>query len=231
MESWFLQKHTGGSVCLQRSPETDFYCHIGKTGDSLRFSACPGAVRVLFVCSGTLRDGEAILEARTVYIPEPEAPLCLDVAADCLLLELFRHNGCCTEAALPYRLDYEDALTYTEDCKSAKTTSRMLIPARIVPDFAMGSVQTAGEDMIAPHTHPDVDQYFYGLEENNCILTVDGKEYPFGGHHLVHIPLGSLHGVRLEQQHTCHYLWLDSLLNDAALAYMDEAHQLQGGAL
>lgn len=103
----------------------------------------------------------------------------------------------------------------------------MLVPARIVPRFAMGSVQTSGPDFIATHTHPMVDQYFFGLEENRCIALIDGKEVPFGGNTLLHIPLGADHGVKLEYHHVCHYLWIDFLLNEDGLEYMDQAHKIK----
>ena len=81
-------------------------------------------------------------------------------------------------------------------------------------------------DLIAKHTHPMLEQFFFGLDENNCIALIDDVRYPFTGNMLLHIPLGSDHGVLLEETHACHYLWMDFLLNEEALRYMDEAHRL-----
>ena len=227
MDSWKLHHNLESMVCLKHSAAGDYFCHPCKKENQLHFAPCQG-IRIFFVCSGRLRADGKLLEEKTVYIPHPSQTLEITALEDSLLLEIYRPDAADT-AQLPYLLAYADAPTYREDCKSEKTTSRMLIPARIVPDFAMGSVETAGKDRIAAHTHPDVDQYFFGLAENECILLVDGKEYPFGGNQLVHIPLASSHGVELEEQHICHYLWMDSLLNEDALTYMEEAHKMNGG--
>lgn len=209
--------------------QANFLIHQLKAGETLYLPVCERAVRILFLCGGKAETDAYVLEERAVYIGDPQKALSLKAAADSTVLEILRYTETCEmqNDCYPYVLQYNDAPTYTEDCKSLKTTSRMLIPPRVVPRFAMGSVQTAGEDLIAPHRHPDVDQYFYGLPENNCILLVDDREQPFGNE-LLHIPLASEHGVKLESHHTCHYLWMDLLLNTQALEYMDEAHKMQG---
>lgn len=219
---WALE-NTEGSTRLTENT-VGFFCHRLSAGQTVYLPAGDGG-RVLFVCEGEACAGKQLLKRHSIHAGEAKA---MQVCAQCdsLLLEI-RTNA----DALAYALHYEDAPTYREDCKSEKTVSRMLLPARTVQGFAMGSVQTAGRDLIAPHSHPDVDQYFFGLSENNCVLLIEGKEYPFGGNELVHIPLGSTHGVLLEEEHICHYLWMDILLNEAALTYMDEAHKLQGEAL
>ena len=216
--------------------EKHITCHWLSKDNPLLLPACDNTLRILFLCNGSIRSGDIALCEQAVYIPDPTQPLSLNADTDSLILEILQfltHEEFqqCRLAQYPYLLSYKDAPTYTEDCKSEKTISRMLVPQRMVPRFAMGSVQTKGEDLVAPHCHKDVDQFFYALPENNCILLIDQQQYPFTGDILFHIPLGSTHGILLESQHTCHYLWIDYLLNDDALTYMDNAHNMQGGQL
>ena len=92
--------------------------------------------------------------------------------------------------------------------------------------FAMGSVETYGKDRIEQHSHPHLEQYFFSLAENNCIALIDDLQYPFGPNSVLHIPLGSNHGIHLDDEHSCHYLWIDFLLNEEALEYLDTAHTI-----
>ena len=215
--------------CLQDDPATAvFTCYRLNGGEQLTLPGRQDAVRILFLCMGNASADETALREKSVYIGVPGKELPLIAKKNCLVLEI-----CCwvtpeeyrelDMGAFPYALDYDRAATYTEECKSPKTVSRMLVPPRIVPRFAMGSVQTRGVDRVDPHCHPDLDQYFYGLAENNCFVMIDGKPFPFGGSTLMHIPLGSHHGVTLEEQHVCHYLWIDFLLNQKGLEYLDRA--------
>ena len=209
-------------------------CHRLIKGNRLLLPACHNTLRVLFLCNGSIRSGNIVLCGQAVYIPDPIQPLSLSADSDSLILEIlqFLTDEEFQQSRLtqyPYLLAYHDAPTYTEDCKSAKTVSRMLVPPRMIPRFAMGSVQTKGEDLVVPHCHKDIDQFFYALPENNCIALINQSQYPFTGNMLLHIPLGSSHGIKLEAQHTCHYLWIDYLLNNDALSYMDNAHNMQGG--
>ena len=225
------------SLCLmdQEIDGTQVNCHVLPAGETVQFSACENFVRILFFCAGevTVEDTKTHrFTGRGVYIGKTDRPLTVAAQKDAKLLELCRwlepeeFASVLHSKDLPYCLAYADAHTYTEDCKSPKTTSRMLVPQRLIPRFAMGSVETYGTDLIAKHTHPMLEQFFFGLNENNCIALIDDVRYPFTGNMLLHIPLGSDHGVLLEETHACHYLWMDFLLNEEALRYMDEAHRL-----
>ena len=225
------------SICLMDGEivGTKVTCHVLPAGEAVQFPACEDCVRILFICAGkvTLQAGNTHTFAdRDVYIGKVDEAVYVTARKDAKLLELchwlepeeFASVLCSKD--LPYSLAYADAHTYTEDCKSPKTTSRILVPQRLIPRFAMGSVETYGKDLIARHTHPMLEQFFFGLEENNCIALIDNLQYPFTGNMLLHIPLGSDHGVYLEEAHACHYLWMDFLLNEEALLYMDEAHKI-----
>lgn len=158
----------------------------------------------------------------------PEEKLVIKAKEDTVLLEINVKGdmGEADKEKLPYFLNYSDAETYKEDCKSEKTTSRFLLKHRILPNIAIGSVQTTGPDEVGAHEHPFVEQLFYSFSENNCKLVVNGEEIVYPGNTLYHIPLGSLHGVKAYENDTIHYVWIDYILDKKGLDYMDEAHQL-----
>lgn len=226
------------SVCLmdQEIAGTKVTCHVLPAREAILFSACEDYVRILFICSGevTVQDSAASREfaGRGVFIGKADQAVTVHAKTDARILELCRwlepdeFNLILHSEALPYCLAYSDASKYTEDCKSPKTVSRMLVPQRLIPRFAMGSVETYGKDRIEKHTHPMLEQFFFSLEENNCIVLIDDLQYPFPGNMLLHIPLGSDHGVLLEEEHACHYLWMDFLLSEDGLQYMDQAHKI-----
>lgn len=226
------------SLCLmdQEIPGTRVVCHVLPGGECLCLPCCEGYVRILFLCSGsvTVQNTAAsrLLTGRGLYIGKVDQSITVTAEKDAQLLELCRwlntdeFDQVLHSDALPYCLDYSQAPQYTEDCKSPKTISRMLVAQRLIPRFAMGSVETYGADRIEQHSHPMLEQFFFGLAENHCVALIDDVQYPFVGNMLLHIPLGSNHGVHLDEHHACHYLWMDFLLNEDALKYMDEAHKI-----
>ena len=127
---------------------------------------------------------------------------------------------------LPYFINYADAHTYKEDCKSEKTVSRMLLEPRIVPNLAVGSVETYDKDRVEAHQHPDVEQMFFGFSENDMHLLINDELFYMGGNTLVHIPLASSHGVEVADGGCAHYVWIDYIINEKGLEYMDSAHEM-----
>ena len=116
-------------------------------------------------------------------------------------------------ASLPYCQPYSTARTYKEAIKSAKTTSRTLLPPGVVPRLAIGSVQTSGPDAVAAHSHPMLEQLFMGVRGCDCVVHCDGAEAALVEAEVLHIPLGSVHGVRVEEGKLLEYLWFDFFLN------------------
>ena len=225
------------AVCLmdQEIPGTKVNCHVLPEGECLRFAPDKAFVRILFLCSGQAEmesDGISnLFTERGLFIGKADKELVVRAKANAQVLELCRwlepeeYEQVVSGGELPYYLNYAQAPQYTEDCKSAKTISRMLVPQRLIPRFAMGSVETYGKDRVEQHCHPMLEQYFFALEENNCIALIDDLCYPFGANTLLHIPLGSNHGISLDDEHSCHYLWMDVLIDEeAALRYLDQAH-------
>ena len=117
--------------------------------------------------------------------------------------------------SLPYLQPYTTARTYKEAIKSPKTTSRTLLPPGLVPRLAIGSVQTTGPDAVAAHRHPMLEQLFMGVRGCECVVECDGLGVGLVEGEVLHIPLGSMHGVRVEEGKLLEYLWFDFFLNQA----------------
>ncbi|MDZ4657559.1 MAG: hypothetical protein SH868_08255 [Bythopirellula sp.] len=111
-----------------------------------------------------------------------------------------------------YLKKFEDCEAYREAIKSPKTTSRTVLPAEFIPRVAMGTVQTTGPDEVGAHRHPMLDQLFLGLVENDVIVTADDTHARFTEFSLLHIPLGSLHGVKAQEGTKMYYMWMDFFL-------------------
>jgi mannose-6-phosphate isomerase-like protein (cupin superfamily) len=129
------------------------------------------------------------------------------------------------DAKDPYCILYSDCEPYAETIKSPKTISRTMVPAMTIPRFCMGSVQTEGPDTVAAHTHPMLEQLFFGLPGNSCVVIADQAEAALEERALLHIPLGSWHGVRVEEGRRLHYVWMDFFKHEGDVAYIQTQHQ------
>ncbi len=111
-----------------------------------------------------------------------------------------------------YFTTFEECEPYREAIKSPKTVSRTVLPNQYIPRVAMGTVETTGPDEVAAHRHPMLDQLFLGLAENDVIVSADETHARFKQYSLLHIPLGSLHGVKAEPNTKMYYMWMDFFL-------------------
>jgi hypothetical protein len=128
---------------------------------------------------------------------------------------------------LPYFVDYTQCRTYKEAIKSEKTVSRMILPENIIPRFCMGSVETSGPDKVGAHAHAMLEQLFFGLKMNDCIVNADGIKQPFRENILLHIPLGSMHEVLVEDGKVLNYIWMDLFRSQEDMGYIKENHIMQ----
>ena len=108
-----------------------------------------------------------------------------------------------------YFKKFSDCPSYKEAIKSPKTTSRTVLPNQMIPRCAMGTVETIGPDEVGAHRHAMLDQLFLGLSKNDSTVIADETEVPFPEFSLLHIPLGSLHGVKAEDGKRMYYMWMD----------------------
>lgn len=221
-------------------PESAVYHHVLPEGDTAKFMADGTYVRVLFLCSGSVRflvEGAAWSYSEKAYIAAaPDQNVEIQVQKNADILEIrWNMNAADKEeikngdTVYPVTGKYTDALQYRDPFKSEKTISRAILPQRTVPRFAMGTVETYGDDLIGQHAHPLLDQYFFGFPENDVDLLIDDITYPMGGNSLIHIPLGSNHGVSVKGKQVAHYLWIDFIQDpEKANRYLDEVHKPTG---
>jgi hypothetical protein len=69
-----------------------------------------------------------------------------------------------------------------------------------------------GPDEVGAHEHPMLDQLFLGLAENDMIVHADDDQARLTDFSLLHIPLGSRHGVKAEEGCRMYYMWMDFFL-------------------
>ncbi len=175
-------------------------------------------------------------DQRVTFVPAPEATMKLTALTNTQLLEILwditpediklrADYG----TAFPLIQPYATAIQYVDPNKSPKTISRMMIPHKMIPRFAIGSVESYGYDYVKPHSHPMLDQFFFSFPENNMMLIINGEKIPMGGDVMVHIPLGADHGVEVTGTDHLHYMWIDFLPdNDSGLKRLDERHKPTG---
>lgn len=125
----------------------------------------------------------------------------------------------------------KDCPSYSEDIKSAKTVSRMLLPEGMVPRFCMGTVETAGPDKVGEHKHPMLDQLFMGIEGCDCKVFANGTEASLKENRLLHIPLASNHHAEVESGKNLAYIWMDFFQTLEGQKYMNEQHHMNNDSV
>ncbi|MFP6590713.1 MAG: hypothetical protein VCE12_09350 [Candidatus Latescibacterota bacterium] len=81
-------------------------------------------------------------------------------------------------AGFPLFISYSDCKTYSERIKSDKTISRTLLPEYTFPRLCVGSVETTGDDRVAAHEHPMLEQLFLGLQATTALCTPMQRSWP-----------------------------------------------------
>lgn len=119
---------------------------------------------------------------------------------------------------------YSKCSTYSEAIKSDRTINRTILDENTIPRFCMGSVETVGPDEVGAHSHPMLEQLFFGLPGNSCLVIADESEAYFSEGMLLHIPPGSSHSVRVEAGRKLHYLWMD-FFKSSDMSYITESHK------
>ncbi len=119
---------------------------------------------------------------------------------------------------------FADCEPYTEKIKSPNTISRTVLPANIVPRVSLGTVEAIGPDKVGAHKHPMLEQLFLGLADNDVIVHADDASTNFKQYSLLHIPLGSNHGVEVAENKKMNYMWMDFFLTKAGEVWLN-THQ------
>ncbi|HEY3439194.1 MAG TPA: hypothetical protein VGK29_00505 [Paludibaculum sp.] len=115
--------------------------------------------------------------------------------------------------AAPYVRKFRDCPAYGEAIKSAKTTSRTLLPENFVPRMAIGTVETTGPDTVGAHRHPMLEQLFFGLKDNDITVLANDARANLTEMSILHIPLGSNHGAEVAEGKKLHYVWMDFFMD------------------
>ena len=199
------------------------------TGERRTLGALSDAARIFTVSYGEVDIAGEVCDGRALVALAPGAEHTLFAKSETLIF-LIEHTLSAEEiktldGPLPYRLNYDDATRYREACKSEKTVSRYLLKERIIPRIAIGSVETYGDDRIASHEHPYVDQLFFSFSENDMQVVIDDVSLPMQGDTLLHIPLASSHGVVVSGEGCAHYVWVDFIIDEEkGLEFLETAH-------
>jgi hypothetical protein len=127
---------------------------------------------------------------------------------------------------LPFYISYSGSVPYKESIKSNKTSSRMLLPENIIPRLCIGSVETTGPDEVGSHSHPMLEQLFFGLNKNDCTVFANGNYSSFKENELLHIPLGSDHGVVVSNGKILNYIWMDFFYSQEDVGYIADNHKM-----
>lgn len=221
-------------LCAGEIPGARAMHHILTVSSELRLPANAGYYHIVMLIPGEAdfaTDGKGYaFNERVTFVPALDKELKITAKGKVNILEI--QWDCAEEdrtliaeyqAEFPYIQLYRECIQYTESTKSEKTISRMTIPQRVIPRLASGSVETYGIDMIQPHSHPMLDQFFFSLPENDMEVLINGEHIPMKGNELLHIPLGSEHGVYVSEGKHCHYMWVDFILdNEEGLKNLDE---------
>lgn len=157
------------------------------------------------------------------------APVSVRAASICLeyveiTLKRAEEESTATRRRAGFFVLYSQCDTYREAIKSAKTVSRTIIPPDVVPRFCMGSVEAVGPDEVGAHAHPILEQLFWGLPGSECVVTADDAAAVFEERMLLHVPLGSRHGVRVDAGKRLHYVWMDFFRTAEDLTYIHQQH-------
>ncbi len=115
--------------------------------------------------------------------------------------------------AAPHVKKFSECPAYREAIKSPKTISRTLLPENFVPRMALGTVETTGPDSVGRHRHPMLEQFFLGLKDNDITVLADADRARLPEFAVLHIPLGSDHGVEVAQGRKLHYVWMDFFMS------------------
>ena len=209
-------------------------------GGTFERAADTGRFHIYVLMTGdvTARIGTKVFSfaERVTFVPAPEEAMTVTAKTASTLLEIAWRIAPGDEklradygTAFPLVVPYAQSIQYVDPNKSPKTISRMMIPHKMIPRFAIGSVESYGYDLVKPHSHPMLDQFFYSFPENRMDLIINGEKIPMGGDEIVHIPLGADHGVEVTGKNHLHYMWIDFLPdNEAGLRRLDERHKPTG---
>jgi len=239
-----LLTHPADAVCghnLQEDEIEGFSTRLYSVpaGHSARFDGDPrvGTACLFFSGQGSVHTDDEAYPVEEVTLFAPRHTHAFTVTAEERTLHLLEMTVELTEddrrefdkcrGRYPWIMPYSRCTTYKERIKSPKTINRTLLPEHIFPRLCIGSVETSGDDQVAAHDHPMLEQLFFGLKGNQCTVKADETETAFGENDLLHIPLGSVHSVEVSAPHALHYIWIDLFKNQSGMDWITQEHETE----
>ena len=223
-------------------PGASVFCHYLPADYDLQVERQRKFIRIFFLCGGaaafTAEHESFEYSEKAVFVAKPASEVKIHAAEESVLLEiqweLNEQDLADLDASkehFPFSEAYKDALQYRDFFKSETTISRAILKQSFIPRFAMGSVEAKADDLVGQHAHPLLDQFFFSFPENDMDLLIDCRICAMKGDTLLHIPLGSNHGVIARGSQKMHYLWIDCTpqeLKQQAVDYLNEVHKPTG---
>ena len=223
-------------------PGASVFCHYLPADYDLQVERQRKFIRIFFLCGGaaafTAENESFEYSEKAVFVAKPESEVKIHAAEESVLLEiqweLNEQDLADLDASkehFPFSEAYKDALQYRDFFKSETTISRAILKQSFIPRFAMGSVEAKADDLVGQHAHPLLDQFFFSFPANDMDLLIDCRICAMKGDTLLHIPLGSNHGVIARGSQKMHYLWIDCTpqeLKQQAVDYLNEVHKPTG---
>ncbi len=214
--------------------------HTIAAGDTLTLGGKSGFFRILILIGGrvifTTAGEEHRFDGRTTFVPSPDEDATVLAEEKAELLEIQwdeaagdREDLAAYGTRFPYVMPYGQSIQYIDPNKSEKTISRMMIPHEILPRFTVGSVESYGYDLVRPPAPPLLDQFFFSFPGNDMEVIIDDVKYNMKGNTILHIPLGSSHGVEVTGDRHMHYMWIDFMPDkEAGLKRLNFSHRPTG---
>ena len=232
--------NTETELCHGEIAGTRVVYYTVEAGSNRLFSGNAGFYRILVLIQGDcdfVTDGKTYnYSDRVTIVPAPDKDLTVNAKSDTVVLEIqWDEAPEDKDMLVEYKTEfpviqlYSTSIQYVDPNKSEKTISRMMIPHKIIPRFAIGSVESYGYDYVKPHSHPMLDQFFFSFPENDMDVLINGEPINMLGNVIIHIPLGADHGVEVVEGKHMHYMWIDFLPdNELGLKRLDERHKVTG---
>lgn len=211
------------------------YHHIIAPGEKINLKGDEKVYHILFLIEGaasvSTASGTYFMDEKGMFVDESglDVEICSGVGAR--FFEIEKHM---TDTDLETKKKYTSTFPilqiyskceqYTDFSKTPKTINRIVLEQENIPRFAMGSVESVGEDHVTPNAHPEIDQFFFTFPENDTELIINDETMNLLGDTLLHIPLGADHGTNLAEDKKMHYLWIDCLVDEKYAEILKEDH-------
>jgi len=234
-----FNKRRSLQLCKDSIAGAETYHHTIPGESLMDFPANCGFYRIFILIEGKVvfasGNKEYAYDERVTFIPAPDMDLVIKALSNAQMLEVrwkvsrgddeeLKKYG----TVFPVTQLYKTSKQYVDRNKSEKTISRVMVEQRNIPGFCIGSVESFGYDLVKPHDHPMLDQFFFSFPENDMDVIIDGEYIPMGGNVLMHIPLGADHGVEVKEGKHMHYMWIDFMVDETAMTRLDTSHRPTG---